>query len=128
MGLRDITREALKNLRKKITGEVDIQELLNRNQVKMEKTREYEADDHQDKMPWSYRFTFANQARKQDFLKAIGKYPPQEWDDFVNWFDDISNLNGELCVEARCLVPPDETSKFRYKFEHFITRDIIVKG
>lgn len=128
MGIRDVTRQALRSLRKKITGEVDLQELLNRNQVKMEKTKEYEASDHDNKIAWSYRFTFDNQARKQDFLKATGSYPPQEWDDYVKWYDDISNMNGEICVEARCMVPPDLTGKFRYQFEHFVTRELIVKG
>lgn len=128
MSLRDIARKALKNVRKKLTGEVDFEELLNKNQVKMAKTKEYEASDHDNKIAWSYRFTFDNHARKQGFLKAIGDYPPQEWDDYVNWFDDISNMNGEICAEARCLVPPEELKKMRYQFEHFVTKELIIKG
>lgn len=128
MSFRDIAREALKNVRRKLTGETDLQELLKLNKVKMQKTREYEADDHSNKMAWSYRFTFDTQSRKQDFLKAVEAYPPQEWDDFVSWKNDISNLNGEICVEAQCLVPPEEKEKFRYKFEHFVTREMILKG
>lgn len=128
MSFREIARQALRSVRKKITGEVDLQELLNKNSVKMEKTKEYEADDHGDKMSWSYRFTFDHQGRKQDFLKAVGAYPAQPWDDWVVWYNDISNMNSEICVEARCLVPPDETGRFRYQFEHFVTRELIVKG
>ena len=128
MSLRDIARKALKNVRRKITGEVDFQELLNKNQVSMSKTKEYEADDHGGKKAWSYRFTFDNQARKIDFLKAVGAYPTQPWDDWVSWKDDISNMNGEVCVEAGCLVPTEETNKMRYQFEHFVTRELIIKG
>jgi hypothetical protein len=128
MSLRDMARRALKNVRRTVTGEIDVQELLNKNQVKMVKTREYEADDHGNKIAWSYRFIFDNQGRKQSFLQAIGAYPKQQWDDFVSWKNDISNLNGEICVEAACLVPPQETGRMRHQFEHFVTRELVLKG
>jgi len=128
MSLRDIAKHAFKSARKALTGAVDMQELLDKNQVKMLKTKEYEADDHAGKISWSYRFTFDNPSRKKRFLAAVSAYPPQEWDDCVSWWNDISNLKGEICVEARCLVDPDETGKVRYQFEHFVTNELIIKG
>ena len=128
MGFREIARQTLRSVRKKLTGETDLQELLHKNYVRMIKTREYEADDHANKMVWSYRFTFDHQGRKTDFLKAVGAYPPQEWDDYVFWKNDISNLNGEICVEVECRVPQEEVAKFRYKFENFVTHELVLKG
>jgi len=104
-----------------------MQELLNHNYVKMMKTKEYEADDHGGMLCWSYRFTFDNGSRKRQFMKALEAYPPQEWDKWVCWFDDISNYNKEICAEARCMVPPNESGKFRYKFEQFVTNDLVLK-
>jgi hypothetical protein len=127
MAIRQIFNKTMKALRNKLTGETDMQELLNRDQVKMLKTKEYVADDFDNKMAWSYRFTFDNQARKRRFLSSVEAYPEQEWDEHVTWFDDVSNLNEEICVEARCLVPEDLVSKVRYKFEHYITRELVIK-
>lgn len=125
---RDIARKAFSSLRETFAGQQDMQVLLDRQNIKVRKTKEYEASDHEGKISWSYRFTFDNQARKRRFLQAIEKFPPQEWDQFVRWFDDISNLEGEICVEAQCKVPPEESGKFRHKFMDFVTRELVVKG
>jgi len=125
---RDIAKKALSTLREAISGQQDMQVLLDRQNIKMVKTKEYEASDHDGKTSWSYRFKFDNQARKRRFLQAIEEFPPQDWDQYVRWFDDISNLDGEICVEAQCKVPPEETGRFRYKFLDFVTRELVVKG
>jgi hypothetical protein len=142
---REIIRKSYRVLREKLSGQVDMQELLKRKNIKMKKTGEYESDDDNrlhdpgeefeikpwgppgKVMVWSYRFEFDNPARKRQFLKAIESYPEQEWDSWVRWMDDISNYQGEITVEAHCRVPPDQTGKFRYQFESFITREIILK-
>jgi hypothetical protein len=133
MSLRDIAKRALTKVRHSLTGEVAMQELMNKNQVKMVKTKEYEADDHGNKLSWSYRFTFDNPSRKRKFLAAVADYPAQEWDDNVEWFDDISNLaveegKPEICVEARVLVEPENARKLRYQFETFVSCEMILKG
>jgi hypothetical protein len=117
---RDIAQKANKLFQEKVVGKVPLEVLMDRKQVKMTKTREYEADDHANLTSWSYRFTFDNQARKRSFLEATKNYPTQEWDRFVRWMDDISNLNEELTIEAHCRVPPDQTGRFRYQFENYV--------
>jgi len=124
---REIFRKALKTAKETFGGRVEMQELLNRKNVSMLKTKEYEADDHKGYLVWSYRFKFDNGARKRQFLQAIQEYPAQDWDDWVDWFDDISNLHGEICVEARCMVPPESAGKMRYQFEHFVTKVLTIK-
>lgn len=125
---RDIAKKALNTLRDKLAGQQDMQTLLDRQNIKMKKTKEVEAEDHQGMITWSYRFTFDNQARKRRFLQSIEEFPPQEWDQYVRWFDDISNLDGEVCVEAYCKVPPAEAGRFRYQFQDFVTKELVVKG
>lgn len=131
---RDIVNKATKAFNEKVAGNLSIETLMDRNQVKMTKTAEYEADDHANLMCWSYRFKFDNQARKRSFLQATREYPPQEWDKFVRWMNDISNLNPtgvsgaeEISVEAHCRVPQESVGKFRYQFESFIVQ-LTVKG
>jgi hypothetical protein len=133
MSFRDIAKKALTKVRCSLTGEVPMQELLDRNKVKMAKTKEYEADDHGNKISWSYRFTFDNPSRKRKFLAAVADYPAQEWDDNVEWFDDISNIaveegKPEICVEARVLVEPEKARKLRYQFETYVSCEMIIKG
>lgn len=134
MSLRDIAKKALTSVRRSLTGEVPMQELMNANKVTMLKTKEYEADDYGNKLSWSYRFTFDNQARKRKFLQAVADYPEQEWDENVSWLDDISNLSleegkpPEICVEARVLVEPEKARKLRYQFENFVSCEMIIKG
>lgn len=137
---RDIIRKSVRTFREKFAGASDMQQLIDRGHVKMSKTREYLSDDEErmstdhpwgppgNVKVWSYRFKFDNQARKRAFMSAVKAYPPQHWDDWVRWMDDISNYDGEICVEAMCRVPPEEAEKFRYKFEQFATQDLIVKG
>jgi len=122
---RDIAQKVSKVFQEKVVGKVPVETLLDRKQVKMTKTREYEADDHDNLQCWSYRFTFDNQARKRSFLEATKNYPPQEWDAFVRWMNDISNINEELTIEAHCRVPPDQVGRFRYQFEHFVVQLVI---
>jgi hypothetical protein len=124
---RDIIQKAGRVFQEKVVGKVPLDVLMDRKQVKMEKTREYEADDHANLTCWSYRFKFDNQARKRSFLEATKNYPPQEWDKFVRWMDDISNLNEEITMEAHCRVPPDQVGRFRYQFEHFVVQ-LVVKN
>ncbi len=132
--LREIAKRALTKLRRSLTGEVAVQELMDKNQVRMVKTKEYEADDHGNKLSWSYRFIFDSPGRKRKFLAAVAEYPAQEWDDSVKWFDDISNLTmeegkpPEICVEARILVEPEDAGRLRYKFETFVACEMILKG
>jgi len=132
--LREIAKRALTKLRRSLTGEVAVQELMDKNQVRMVKTKEYEADDHGNKLSWSYRFIFDSPARKRKFLAAVGEYPKQEWDESVMWFDDISNLTleegkpPEICVEARILVSPEDAGRLRYQFETFVSCEMILKG
>ena len=134
MSIREIFRKKLTNLRRSLTGETDVQELMDKNQVRMMKTKEFEADDHGNKVSWSYRFKFDNQARKRRFLQAVGAYPTQDFDEFVEWFDDISNLvtedgkEPEICVEARVLVDPEQKRQVQYRFEQFIQTEMIIKG
>lgn len=125
---RDIIKKTYNTFRETFSGQQDIQTLLDRQNVKMTKTREVEADDHQNLMTWSYRFTFDNEARKRRFFQAIEEFPPQEWDQYVRWLDDISNLEGQYCIEAFCKVPKSEAGRFRHKFTEFVTRELIVKG
>ena len=131
---REIAKRALTKLRRSLTGEIAVQELMDKNQVRLVKTKEYEADDHGNKLSWSYRFIFDSLARKRKFLVAVGDYPPQEWDESVTWFDDISNLTveegkaPEICVEARVLVEPEAAGRLRYKFETFVSCEMIMKG
>lgn len=122
--LRQFTRA----FKKTVLGQEDMQELLDKGFVKLHKTKQYEADDYSGKLVWTYRFTFDNHGRKRRFMDAITSYPKQPWDDWVTWFDDFSNLNGEICVEARCMVPPTEAGKFRYDFEQLVTRDMLIKN
>ena len=122
---RKILDKASQIFQEKAVGQVPVEVLMDRKQVKMVKTKEYEADDHANLICWSYRFTFDNQARKRSFLEATKSYPPQEWDRFVRWMDDISNLNEEITIEAHCRVPPDQTGRFRYQFENFIFQLIV---
>lgn len=140
---KDIVNKSYKMLREKLAGKVELQELLNRNNVKMLKTSEYlsdvnEANDQSDfavkpwgppgkVMVWSYRFQFDNYARKRLFLQAVESYPKQRWDGWIRWMDDISNYQGEITVEAHCKVPVDETNRFRYEFEEFITKKIVIR-
>jgi len=105
-----------------------MQELLDKGYVTMHKTKEYIADDHSSKTVWTYRFTFDNHGRKRRFMDAITKYPQMGWDEWVEWFDDFSNMNGEICAEAHCKVPGDKVGKFRYDFEQLVTRDLIVRN
>lgn len=126
--LRDIFKKAAKTIREKISGQQDIQTLLDRQNVKMTKTKEVIADDLQGLITWSYRFTFDNEAKKRRFLQSIEAFPAQEWDQYVRWLDDISNLDGQFCVEAYCKVPPSEAGRFRHKFQEFVTRELVVKG
>lgn len=130
---REIAKRALTKIRRSLTGETAVQELMDKNQVRMVKTKEYEADDYGNKLSWSYRFIFDNPARKRRFLAAVCVYPQQEWDDSVTWFDDISNLTPEggsvpeICVEARVLVEPEEAARLRYQFETFVSCEMILK-
>lgn len=101
--------------------------LLDNGKIKVQKTAEIEADDYDDQLSWWYRFRFSNEAIKRNFLKAIETYPEQEWDKWVKWFNDYSNLNGEICVEAKILVPPEHADRFREKFKTFYTR-LMLKG
>lgn len=125
--LRDIIRQSVKTFREKAAGQVELQELFNRHNVRVKKTMEYTAEDHANLTTWSYRFYFDNQARKRSFLRTIAEYPPQEWDIYVRWMDDFSNFNGEFTVEAHCRVPPDKVGKFRYQFEDYISNKLILK-
>jgi len=122
---REIINQASKVFHEKVAGQVPLEVLMDRKQVKLTKTREYEAEDHANLMCWSYRLTFDNQARKRSFLAAINKYPPQEWDAYVRWMNDISNLNGEITMEAHCRVPQDKVGRFRYQFEHFVVALVV---
>jgi hypothetical protein len=122
---RDIAKKANQIFQEKVVGQVPVEVLMDRKQVKMVKTKEYEADDHANLTCWTYRFTFDNPARKRAFLEATKSYPPQEWDLFVRWMNDISNLNEELTIEAFCRVPPDQVGRFRYQFEQFIFQLIV---
>jgi len=122
---RDIVQKAGRLFQEKIVGKVPLEVLMDRKQVKMAKTREYEADDHANLICWSYRFLFDNQARKRSFLEATKNYPPQEWDKFVRWMDDISNLNEEITIEAHCRVPPEQVGRFRYQFEQFVIQLVV---
>lgn len=131
---RDIMQKATKVFNEKIAGNVNIETLMDRKQVKMTKTAEYEADDHANLTCWSYRFKFDNQGRKRSFLEATKNYPPQEWDKYIRWMDDISNLNPrgepgaeEITVEAHCRVPKDLVGRVRYQFESFVVQ-LAVKG
>ena len=148
--IRDIFQKVRRGLRKSLTGHVDLQELLNTKKVKMLKTREYESDDEDrlrdpnelqpdmefDIKPWgppgvvkiwSYRLEFDSQARKRNFMNAVQAYPEKEWDAWIKWQDDISNYQGEITVEVMCRVPPEKAGKFRYQFENFLTKELILK-
>lgn len=122
---REIAQKAHQVFQEKVVGQVPVHVLMDRKQVRMSKTKEYEADDHANLTCWSYRFNFDNQARKRSFLEATKNYPPQEWDMYVRWMDDISNLNEEITIEAHCRVPPDQAGRFRYQFEQFIFKLIV---
>jgi hypothetical protein len=148
--LREIVRKSYRAIRRKLSGRVDLQELLNKNNVQMSKTREYESDD-EDRlrdpnelqpdeefdikpwgppgvvMVWSYRFKFDNQDRKRRFMKAIEDYPEQEWDAWIKWQDDISNYQGEITSEAMVRVPPEKAGWLRHHFELFVTRELVLK-
>lgn len=120
-----------------------MQTLMDQKYVTVKKTKMYESDDEMRlKDPgeefaikpwgpsgkvlcWSYRFYFNNQARKRRFFQTALNAPPQEWDDYVKWQDDISNYGGEITCEAQVRVPPSESGKFRYQFEQFYTRMVI---
>ena len=148
--LRDILKKSYKDLRRRLSGRSDLQELLNSKKITMQKTREYESDDADrlrdpnelqpeeefdikpwgppgTVMVWSYRFKFDTQGRKRNFMNAIERYPEHEWDAWVKWQDDISNFQGEITAEAMCRVPPDRAGWFRYQFENFVTRELILK-
>ncbi len=119
-------RTIYKKLRE-MSGSYSMQTLMDRGYIKMTKTKEYEADDYDNKISFWYRLTFDNNARKRRFLSALEKYPEQEWDAWVKWFNDFSSYNGEICAEAKCLVPPDKLGRFKHKFEQFVTKDLVLK-
>lgn len=120
-------KKLYRKLRDRFSGEESIQTLLDKKYLKMTKTKEYEADDYGGQISFWYRFSFDNEARKRRFLSALETYPEQEWDKWITWWDDFSNFNGEFCVEAKCLVPPEELHKFKHKFKEFITRDLKIE-
>lgn len=138
--IREFFKKAARTAREKLTGAMDMQTLLEREYVTVTKTREYLSDDEErmstdhpwgppgNVKVWSYRFKFDNASRKRAFMSATGAYPPQYWDDWVRWMDDISNFKGEFCAEALCRVPPEEAEKFRYKFEQAALNELVVKG
>ena len=125
---RDIIKKTLGTLRETLAGQQDVQLLFDRKHIKMEQTRIIDADDHAGVKSWTYRFKFDNPSRKRRFLQTIEEFPPQDWDQYVRWFDDISNMDGEICIEAQCKVPPEETARFQQRFKDFITREMVVKG
>lgn len=125
---RDIIKKTLGTLKETLAGQQDVQLLFDRNHIKMEETRVIDADDHGGVKSWTYRIKFDNPARKRRFLQAIEDFPPQEWDKFVRWFDDISNLNGDICIEAQIKVPPEEMAKFKHNFKDFVTNKLVIKG
>ena len=111
---------------------IDVQELLDREKIRMVKTREVLAPDRNNMMSFTYRFYFDNVARKRRFLAAIIHYKTQEWDPWVRWLDEISQLKDdegqtEITVEAQCLVPPDQLGRFRYLFEAFVAKELIME-
>jgi len=120
-------RNIVRKVKEKLAGHYDMQTLMDRGYIKMTKTKEYEADDYDNKISFWYRLTFDNDARKRRFLNALEKYPEQEWDDWVKWFNDFSSYNGEVCVEAKCLIPPEQLGRFKHKFEGFVTKDLVLK-
>lgn len=125
-----------------LSGE-KMQILMDKGFISVSKTKMYESDDEMrlkdpgeefaikpwgpagKVMCWSYRFKFSNQARKRRFFATVLTAPPQEWDDYVKWLDDISNYQGEITVEAQVRVTPEEAGKFRYQFEQFYTRIVL---
>lgn len=125
-----------------LSGE-QMQTLMDKNFISVSHTRMYESDDEMrlkdpgeefaikpwgpagTVMCWTYRFKFNNQARKRRFFATVLVAPPQEWDDWVKWLDDISNYQGEITVEAQVRVKPEDAGKFRYQFEQFYTRIVI---
>lgn len=128
--------------RSKVKGDtVDLQKLLDKKSIKMFKTQEIKATDrYGEPVSFSYRFLFDNEARRQSFLDAITKYPPQQWDPWVRWMKDQSNLatnpwrgskegtgEVEICVEAQCLIPEDELGRFQYQFTNFISKSLLIK-
>lgn len=145
-------RRIVDGLRDTIFGTMGMQELLDKHNIKMSKTKEYLASDrvgHSDArktqttesnpsldplpigsnrtLAWTYRFKFDNQARKRKFLDAIAKYPVQSWDPYVYWAHDLGNYNGEITVEAQILVPEAEAGRFRHSFETFVTKNLIME-
>lgn len=138
MGLRNFVRQTARSLKEKFFGEVDAQKLLDTGKLGIVKTKAYESDDARrldtdhpwgppgNVMVWSYRIKFDNIGRKRRFMQAVEDYPEQFWDGWVRWYDDISNYEGEICVEAMCRVPKEEYGKFMYNFERTITRDLVV--
>lgn len=120
-----------------------MQTLMDKGYISVSKTKMYESDDEMrlkdpgeefaikpwgpsgSIMCWTYRFKFTNQARKRRFFATVLDAPPQEWDEYVKWMDDISNYQGEITVEAQVRVKPEETGKFRYQFEQFYTRIVL---
>jgi hypothetical protein len=120
-------KKLYRKVRDKFSKGTSMQTLLDKGSIKVQKTAEVEADDYDNKLSWWYRFTFANEGIKRNFLKTIAVYPEQEWDEWVSWWDDYSNLNGEICVEAKILVPPEHVKKFRERFKTFYTQ-MVMKG
>lgn len=119
---------------------VELQKLLDKKHIRMYKTQDIKATDRPDEpISFSYRFIFDNEARRQDFLNAITKYPPQPWDPWVRWMKDVSQLISnpwrgpegtgevEICVEAQCLIPELELGRFQYQFVNFITKKLLLK-
>lgn len=104
-----------------------VQKLLDKNKIKIQKTSEYEASDYNGSSSWTYKLLFDNISRKRKFLNAIKTSKPQYWDKWVKWFDEITRLNDEILVEANILVPKENVAKFRYDFEEFLTREVILK-
>ena len=125
-----------------LSGE-QMQTLMDKGYITVSTTKMYESDDEMRLkdpgeefaikhwgpagtiMCWTYRFKFSNQARKRRFFATILGGPPQEWDDYVKWMDDISNYQGEITIEAQVRVNPEKASKFRYQFEQFYTRLVL---
>ena len=106
---------------------VDVQKLLDGNHIRMTRTKEYLAPDRENKMSFTYKFKFDNPSRKRRFLAAVAKYPPQKWDAYVRWMDEINQLDNEIIVEAHCLVPPEEFGSFRSTFEGFVAKGLVLK-
>lgn len=123
---REVIQFARKLMNKAPEGDV-VQLLLDKEKIRMVKLSEYIASDHDNKVAFTYKFYFDNMSRKRRFLAATRKYPPQPWDVWVKWMDEISVLSGEIIVEAQCLVPQEELGRFRHTFEAFVTKKLVLE-